>query len=65
MAGGMIQRLLQAPKQPFFLFGPRGTGKTRWLGERLANGGADSWTTDDRIEVKSPAAFAAMLETGL
>jgi hypothetical protein len=31
----------------------------------LANGGADSWTTDDRIEVKSPAAFAAMLETGL
>lgn len=26
-----IKRLLQAPKQSFFLLGPRGTGKTTWL----------------------------------
>lgn len=26
-----IKRLIKAPKQSFFLFGPRGTGKTTWL----------------------------------
>lgn len=27
----LISRLLQAPKESFFLFGPRGTGKSTWL----------------------------------
>jgi predicted AAA+ superfamily ATPase len=27
----MIKRLLKPPKQSFFLFGPRGTGKSTWL----------------------------------
>jgi predicted AAA+ superfamily ATPase len=27
----MIPRFFEAPKQSFFLFGPRGTGKTTWL----------------------------------
>lgn len=31
----------------------------------LVYGGGDSWTTDDHIEVRSPAAFAAMLEEAL
>ena len=30
-----IPRLLEAPKSSFFLFGPRGTGKSWWLRERL------------------------------
>jgi hypothetical protein len=31
----------------------------------LVYGGTDSWTTADRIEVKSPTAFAALLDEGL
>jgi predicted AAA+ superfamily ATPase len=31
----MYQRLLKTPKGSFFLFGPRGTGKTTWLRERF------------------------------
>jgi len=31
-----IPRLLTPPEQSFFLFGPRGTGKSRWLGQRYA-----------------------------
>jgi predicted AAA+ superfamily ATPase len=27
----MINRILKPPKQPFFLFGPRGTGKSTWV----------------------------------
>jgi predicted AAA+ superfamily ATPase len=30
-----VPRLLRLPSQSFFLFGPRGTGKTTWLRERL------------------------------
>jgi predicted AAA+ superfamily ATPase len=30
-----IKRLLAAPARSFFLFGPRGTGKSTWLRERL------------------------------
>jgi predicted AAA+ superfamily ATPase len=33
----MIPRLLTPPKQSFFLFGPRGTGKTTWLKSRFPN----------------------------
>jgi predicted AAA+ superfamily ATPase len=28
----MIERLLKPPKQSFFLLGPRGSGKSTWLG---------------------------------
>ena len=32
-----IRRVLETPKMSFFLFGPRGTGKTTWLRERFPN----------------------------
>ncbi len=31
----LVQRLLSAPEQSFFLFGPRGTGKSTWLSQRF------------------------------
>ncbi|MCY4343912.1 MAG: DUF4143 domain-containing protein [Gammaproteobacteria bacterium] len=31
----MYPRLIQLPKQSFFLFGPRGTGKSMWLSQAL------------------------------
>jgi hypothetical protein len=31
MAQSYIERLLQRPAQSFFLFGPRGTGKSTWV----------------------------------
>jgi len=31
----VYSRLLEPPKRSFFLFGPRGTGKTAWLQQRL------------------------------
>lgn len=31
----MYSRLLQPPERSFFLFGPRGTGKTAWLAQNL------------------------------
>ncbi len=33
----MYTRLLEAPGHSFFLFGPRGTGKTTWLRQRLGS----------------------------
>ena len=33
----MFTRLLQLPERSFFLFGPRGTGKTTWLRQVLPN----------------------------
>ena len=114
-----IRRLLEPPRTSFFLFGPRGTGKSHWLGERFAGahgsgggvevdfvlrqgkrlvaieakagrrfkpamvkglkaiadlpgvkrrvlvyGGADSWTTDDGIEVLAADRFAAQVAQG-
>jgi predicted AAA+ superfamily ATPase len=32
-----IKRFLDIPQQSFFLFGPRGTGKTTWLAENFPN----------------------------
>ena len=32
-----IPRLLNRPARSFFLFGPRGTGKSTWLGQVLAD----------------------------
>ena len=37
----MYNRLLERPlngDQSFFLFGPRGTGKTSWAREKISNG---------------------------
>jgi predicted AAA+ superfamily ATPase len=34
---GTLGRFLQLPEHSFFLFGPRGTGKTTWLRESLPN----------------------------
>ena len=31
----LIPRLIQLPRKSFFLFGPRGTGKTTWLKAHL------------------------------
>lgn len=33
----LTKRFLKVPKQSFFLFGPRGSGKTTWLKENFAN----------------------------
>ncbi|MCY4356018.1 MAG: AAA family ATPase [Gammaproteobacteria bacterium] len=33
----MNPRLLNLPERSFFLFGPRGTGKSVWLNQTLAN----------------------------
>ncbi|MHB1325891.1 MAG: ATP-binding protein [Thermoleophilia bacterium] len=35
MAGNYIRRLLQVPNRSFFLFGPRGVGKSTWLRNNL------------------------------
>ena len=31
----LVKRLLSAPEESFFLFGPRGTGKSTWLSQRF------------------------------
>jgi len=31
----MYARLLEVPRGSFFLFGPRGTGKSTWLRQRI------------------------------
>ncbi|MDX2051972.1 MAG: AAA family ATPase [Polyangiaceae bacterium] len=33
----MFPRVLAPPKKTFFLFGPRGTGKSTWLGQHFSN----------------------------
>src|SRR5262245_17019801 len=35
MASGYVPRLLRLPAQSFFLFGPRGTGKSTWVRHEL------------------------------
>ena len=35
----MYPRLISLPKQSFFLFGPRGTGKSMWLSQALPDAG--------------------------
>jgi predicted AAA+ superfamily ATPase len=60
-----IPRLLQPPRQSFFLFGPRGTGKSRWLATRFAGAAASFDLLDEALRVEllsEPAAFARKLE---
>ena len=33
----IVERFFQSPKSSYFLFGPRGTGKTSWLKQNLKN----------------------------
>jgi predicted AAA+ superfamily ATPase len=61
----MIPRLLQPPKQSFFLFGPRGTGKSQWLGQQFAGAAVTFDLLDEELLVhllSDPGAFAHRLE---
>lgn len=65
MAVTSIPRRLEPPRQSFFLFGPRGTGKSRWLGERFPHAAATFDLLDEAVRVEllaDPAAFAHKLE---
>ncbi|HHP7233638.1 MAG TPA: AAA family ATPase [Desulfobacterales bacterium] len=33
----MLERIFQAPRQSYFLFGPRGSGKSTWVKQRYPN----------------------------
>jgi len=60
-----VPRLLTPPRDSFFLFGPRGTGKSRWLEERFATAQGTFDLLDEalRLELLSdPAAFARKLD---
>lgn len=60
----MYTRLLPLPETSFLLLGPRGTGKTTWLEQRLPNAaGYDLLRTDERLRLaRDPSAFAAECE---
>lgn len=61
-----LPRLLQPPRQSFFLFGPRGTGKSTWLERRmLVYPRTSRLTTREGVEVLDLDAFLAELERGL
>jgi predicted AAA+ superfamily ATPase len=65
MPGTSIARALQPPPQSFFLFGPRGTGKTRWLEEHFAGAAATIDLLDEALLVEllgDPGAFARKLD---
>jgi predicted AAA+ superfamily ATPase len=61
-----VSRLLQPPRQSFFLFGPRGTGKSRWIEERFAGAAATFDLLDEALRIEllaDPAALARKLES--
>src|SRR3990167_3728101 len=45
----MYARLLKPPNRSFFLFGPRGTGKTTWLGSSLPKAEARIDLLDSKV----------------
>ncbi len=55
----MVQRLLPAPDSSFFLLGPRGTGKTTWIGQRFPAAPVyDLLRSDEHLRLaRDPAAF--------
>jgi len=57
-------RLLALPERSFFLFGPRGTGKTTWLRQRLAGAHwIDLLRERERLRlVRSPGRFTQEVE---
>lgn len=56
----MVQRSLVAPESSFFLLGPRGTGKTTWIGQRFPEAPVyDLLRADEHVRLaRDPAAFA-------
>jgi predicted AAA+ superfamily ATPase len=65
MADVVIPRLLPPPKQSFFLFGPRGTGKSQWIGEHYAGAAVTLDLLDEALLfelVSEPATLARKLE---
>ena len=60
----MYTRLLALPERSFFLFGPRGTGKTTWLRQRLAGAHwIDLLRERERLRlVRSPGRFTQEVE---
>jgi predicted AAA+ superfamily ATPase len=65
MADRLISRLLEPPDRSFFLFGPRGTGKSRWLADRFPNAGATFDLLDEAVLLEllgDAAAFARKLD---
>jgi predicted AAA+ superfamily ATPase len=65
MAVSDIPRLLDPPRQSFFLFGPRGTGKSRWIAARFANAAATFDLLDEALRVEllaDPSALGRKLE---
>jgi predicted AAA+ superfamily ATPase len=67
----MYSRLLSPPSKSFFLFGPRGTGKSTWLGQRfpqalvidLLNGATlvELLADPSRLEAKIPSGFTGVV----
>jgi predicted AAA+ superfamily ATPase len=65
VSGTSIPRLIQPPAGSFFLFGPRGAGKSRWLASAFPHAGVSIDLLDEALRLDllaDPAAFARMLE---
>ena len=65
MADRVIPRMLEPPDRSFFLFGPRGTGKSRWLADRFPEAAASFDLLDESVLLDllaDPAAFARRLD---
>lgn len=61
-----VPRLLEPPKQSFFLFGPRGTGKSHWLQARFARAAATFDLLDESVHMEllsDPAVLGRKLES--
>jgi len=59
--GAVFPRLLQPPRRSYFLFGPRGTGKSTWVEEAFPNAYVvDLLSTETMIRYeRSPGEFRA------
>jgi uncharacterized protein len=59
----MLQRILQAPAQRFFLLGPRGSGKSTWLRATLPDAHVLDLLAEETYQrlLASPGLFAAEL----
>lgn len=65
MPGRQIARLLVPPRESFFLFGPRGTGKSRWLEDRFSDAPVTFDLLDEAVLVEllaEPEAFTRKLD---
>lgn len=65
MPDTVVPRLLQPPKQSFFLFGPRGTGKSRWIEQQFPAAAASFDLLDEELLVhllSEPGALARRLQ---